>query len=211
MAFNRNSGGRGGDRGGFRPRPSFGGGRGGVWGRGGGERGPVEKNDAIFGNIGKACQVPFRPTSGKPIFCSSCFENKREGGDSRGGDRSYDNRTSVRSEDRPMFDATCADCGNACKVPFQPNGDKPVFCSDCFGSKKNAGGETSEGRVNLEEINGKLDKILSLLSPIEVAEQVIAEVVEKPAKKKSAKKAQEKVVVEETPTPEVTETPIEEV
>ena len=110
-----------------------------------------------------------------------------------------------------MFDATCADCGNACKVPFQPNGDKPVFCSDCFGSKKNAGGETSEGRVNLEEINGKLDKILSLLSPIEVAEQVIAEVVEKPAKKKSAKKAQEKVVVEETPTPEVTETPIEEV
>jgi len=208
MAFNRNSGGRGGDRGGFRPRPSFGGGRGGFGGRGGGDRGPVEMHDAICDNCGKSCQVPFRPTSGKPIFCSSCFENKREGGDSRGGERSYDNRTSGRGEDRPMFDATCADCGDNCKVPFQPNGDKPVFCSNCFGDKKNAGG-SGGGRVNLDEINAKLDKILGIISPtIEVA---TPEEVSKPAKKKSAKKAQEKVVVEETPTPEETETPVEEI
>ena len=33
---------------------------------------------------------------------------------------------------RQMFPATCAECGKATEVPFQPRGDKPVYCSDCF-------------------------------------------------------------------------------
>ena len=33
---------------------------------------------------------------------------------------------------RQMFDATCANCGNPCKVPFEPRNDRPVYCSDCF-------------------------------------------------------------------------------
>lgn len=38
-----------------------------------------------------------------------------------------------RGSDRPaLFDATCAQCGAACKVPFKPNGRKEVFCSKCF-------------------------------------------------------------------------------
>jgi CxxC-x17-CxxC domain-containing protein len=35
-----------------------------------------------------------------------------------------------------MYKATCSDCGKACEVPFRPSGDKPVFCSDCFGRKQ---------------------------------------------------------------------------
>ena len=27
-----------------------------------------------------------------------------------------------------MFDAVCAACGKACKVPFQPREDRPVYC-----------------------------------------------------------------------------------
>jgi CxxC-x17-CxxC domain-containing protein len=35
--------------------------------------------------------------------------------------------------DRPeMFKAICAECGSACEVPFKPNGNKPVLCSNCF-------------------------------------------------------------------------------
>ena len=34
--------------------------------------------------------------------------------------------------ERQMFDAVCADCGKACKVPFEPKNDRPVYCSDCF-------------------------------------------------------------------------------
>jgi CxxC-x17-CxxC domain-containing protein len=33
---------------------------------------------------------------------------------------------------REMFSATCSQCGNEAKVPFQPRGDKPVYCSNCF-------------------------------------------------------------------------------
>lgn len=53
------------------------------------------------------------------------------GGGSRGG-------YGGQSEDRQMFQATCAECGNACDVPFRPNGNKPVYCRDCF-AQINAG------------------------------------------------------------------------
>jgi CxxC-x17-CxxC domain-containing protein len=33
---------------------------------------------------------------------------------------------------RQMFPATCAECGKSTEVPFQPSGDRPVYCSDCF-------------------------------------------------------------------------------
>ena len=33
---------------------------------------------------------------------------------------------------REMHDAICASCGAACKVPFQPKEDRPVYCSECF-------------------------------------------------------------------------------
>ena len=36
-----------------------------------------------------------------------------------------------RSE-RQMYPATCATCGKETTVPFQPTGDKPVYCRDCF-------------------------------------------------------------------------------
>jgi CxxC-x17-CxxC domain-containing protein len=33
---------------------------------------------------------------------------------------------------REMFSATCSSCGKEAQVPFQPSGDKPVYCSECF-------------------------------------------------------------------------------
>ena len=36
---------------------------------------------------------------------------------------------------RQMFDAVCSECGNPCKVPFEPHDDRPVYCSDCFRNK----------------------------------------------------------------------------
>jgi CxxC-x17-CxxC domain-containing protein len=37
---------------------------------------------------------------------------------------------------REMFSATCSNCGKEARVPFQPRGDKPVYCSDCFEQKR---------------------------------------------------------------------------
>ena len=33
---------------------------------------------------------------------------------------------------REMHDATCAECGKTCQVPFKPDGSRPVHCSDCY-------------------------------------------------------------------------------
>ncbi len=46
---------------------------------------------------------------------------------------------------REMFTATCASCGNEARVPFQPRGDKPVYCSDCFRTQGGGGGGRSGG------------------------------------------------------------------
>ena len=37
---------------------------------------------------------------------------------------------------REMFEATCSSCGNVASVPFQPSGDKPVYCSSCFEQRR---------------------------------------------------------------------------
>ena len=52
-------------------RRDFGGRDGGRGFDRGGDR-PMYK--AICSNCGKDCEVPFRPTNGKPVYCSDCFE-----------------------------------------------------------------------------------------------------------------------------------------
>jgi CxxC-x17-CxxC domain-containing protein len=42
--------------------------------------------------------------------------------------------------ERQMFSVTCSNCGNEARVPFQPRGDKPVYCSDCFAKVRGEGG-----------------------------------------------------------------------
>lgn len=74
FGFNKRFDNREGDRGGF---------------RGGRDRGPSELFDAICSQCKKPCQVPFRPTTGKPIFCNNCFSGKKESND-RFPRRSYE-------------------------------------------------------------------------------------------------------------------------
>ena len=58
----------------------------------------------------------------EPSRCPSC----------RTARRNNDNRGSQRNGDRPMYDVICDSCGVATQVPFQPRGDKPVYCRECF-------------------------------------------------------------------------------
>ena len=66
------------------------------------------------------------------------FGRDRDGG--RGGGRFGGNRGGGRfGRDRPpreMHKATCAECGKECEVPFKPNGQKPVYCDECFQNHK---------------------------------------------------------------------------
>jgi len=47
---------------------------------------------------------------------------------------------------RQMFEITCSNCGKKDMVPFQPRGDRPVLCSDCF--RKQREGGLSETRAD---------------------------------------------------------------
>jgi CxxC-x17-CxxC domain-containing protein len=50
---------------------------GGYSGGGGYERAPREMFSATCSNCGREAQVPFRPTNGKPVYCSDCFKSQR--------------------------------------------------------------------------------------------------------------------------------------
>lgn len=57
---------------------SYGGGGYGGYGRSEGySRGPREMFSATCSNCGKEALVPFRPTSGKPVYCDDCFRAAR--------------------------------------------------------------------------------------------------------------------------------------
>ena len=63
----------------------------------------------------------------EPRRCPNCRRARKGamGGGENGG-------FADRRPPRQMFDATCASCGKEAKVPFEPRGDRPVYCSDCF-------------------------------------------------------------------------------
>lgn len=73
----------------------------------------------------------------EPSRCPSCRAARKAaresgsfGGASRGGERR-------------MYPAVCAQCGKQTEVPFQPRGDRPVYCSDCY--RAQGGGSSSGG------------------------------------------------------------------
>src|SRR3989344_5544976 len=64
-------------------------------GFGGGDR---EMHDAECSKCGKQCKVPFKPSGGKPVYCTDCFRSN-EGSDSRGSfaPRGQDHSSSAAS------------------------------------------------------------------------------------------------------------------
>jgi CxxC-x17-CxxC domain-containing protein len=65
----------------------------------------------------------------KPSRCGDCRAARK----AAGGGRSGPSRSGYGQ--REMFRATCSQCGGVAEVPFQPRGDKPVYCRDCFASR----------------------------------------------------------------------------
>jgi CxxC-x17-CxxC domain-containing protein len=76
----------------------------------------------------------------EPTRCPECRQARkqsRNSGDSYGGGSdSYGGGYSSGRGQREMHTTTCSSCGNPAQVPFVPSGDKPVYCSDCFQSRR---------------------------------------------------------------------------
>jgi CxxC-x17-CxxC domain-containing protein len=65
------------DGGGYSSGAGYSSGGGGYSSGGYSDRGPREMFSATCSSCGKEAQVPFRPTSGKPVYCSDCFRSQR--------------------------------------------------------------------------------------------------------------------------------------
>lgn len=59
-----------------------------------------------------------------PLRCKECRVKARANFNNHGGggDR----------QQRQSFPITCSNCGKQDTVPFEPKGDRPVLCRDCF-------------------------------------------------------------------------------
>lgn len=162
---------RGGDRGGkpsFGGKPRFGGSK-------GGDR-DVQLFKATCSECGKPCEVPFKPSGDKPVYCKDCFNNKRDDNDSRGG--------------RPSFND---------RAPRRDFGDKPKFRSDDRPAYKAAPASDDTKKI-MSEISTKLDKLINAVERMaeagkaatqkEEVKKVVAKAVdsEKPKKKVAKKK-----------------------
>jgi CxxC-x17-CxxC domain-containing protein len=174
---------QGGNKGGFR------GGNGGKssfqkksWGN---DRGGTQMHKAICSDCGKTCEVPFRPSGDKPVFCNDCFSGKRDGGDMRGNRRGLDRAPKKDFVDQSVSRVT--DVARASSV------DEVL-------------------RKQVSEMNVKLDRLVNLLersyesnkevalqktviqvSPKKETKKTISKVVSKPVSKKvSVKKVASK-------------------
>jgi len=65
-----------------------------------------------------------RGYTNEPKRCPSCRQARKA--------ERYGNSGSGYRSPRQMFPVKCAQCGKDTEVPFEPRGDKPVYCSDCY-------------------------------------------------------------------------------
>ena len=66
-----------------------------------------------------------------PKRCKPCRMAKKN---DQGGGSGY---RSAPSQGTPVI---CSGCGQPTTVPFEPRGDRPVFCRDCYQARKGSGG-----------------------------------------------------------------------
>ena len=75
----------------------------------------------------------------EPRRCTSCRQaRKAERGDSGGYRGGGGGGGGYGSSERRMYPAVCAECGQSTEVPFEPRGDRPVYCRDCFAKRSPA-------------------------------------------------------------------------
>ncbi len=77
------------------------------------------------------------------------------GGGNRFGGRDGGDRDGGRGGDRPMHKATCSQCNASCELPFRPKGDRPVYCSNCFGKQGDGDGRSNKFGGERNERHGR--------------------------------------------------------
>lgn len=106
-------------------------------------REPVTMHQAVCDQCGKSCDVPFRPTEGKPIYCNDCF-----------GGRKSDN-----------------DRGNK-KFSQEKFNNHKAFARGDFRSSSNKG-NNNELKEQLVILNSKMDRLIKAVESIKNAKSQV--------------------------------------
>lgn len=136
-------GGREGGRGGFNRsggRGGFGGGRP-DFKRGGRDGGRGDMFSAICAACRKQCEVPFRPSGDKPVYCNECFHSHRE------APRTEYMRRDERERDTREAPRHFSPAGFAPSAPKFQGDDKRI----------------DDLKKQLETVNAKLDAIMKVI------------------------------------------------
>jgi len=104
-----------------------------------GRRSDNRMYSAVCDKCGRDCQVPFKPTGSKPIYCSQCFEEQSGNSDRRRSSFRDDRRSAPRNNYRRSYSP-----------------------------RSNNGGGNNQFLTNLtkkvEHLSSQLDQIIKLLS-----------------------------------------------
>ncbi|MFH1905583.1 MAG: CxxC-x17-CxxC domain-containing protein [bacterium] len=131
-----------------------------------------QMHEATCDKCGKQCEVPFKPTEGKPVYCSDCFE--KTGNSSRYGDR----------------DSRRPDRGG-----YNRSGGRD---SGRFSSRDSGSNKPDQFIKEFDQLNRKLDTILKALE-VPRNEQVVEKPVKEP--KKTEIKVEKKKIVKKKEQP----------
>jgi len=166
-------------------------------------------------------------------------------GGSRGGFGGGKSFGGNRGGDREMFQATCSECNKRCDVPFRPTGEKPVYCNDCFGGKRDGsfdkGGRDSRDfghksdskndfqarsesnkshddlKRQVEMLNTKLDALIKMVqslprsTSVEPSKESLKSVVEKAQKSKGIVASTKKAAKTTTKAPVKKSAPVKKI
>ena len=127
-----------------------------------------------------------------------------------------------------MFSAVCAECHEKCEVPFRPNNSKPVYCNNCFSSKREGSShdypkrdfspaprnnqfeerQPSDFKKQFDALHTKLDKLIGIMEKnfapatpmqqIEHIEEKIKKVLANPKRDEKKAKKTEKKKAKKT-------------
>ncbi len=61
----------------------------------------------------------------EPSRCRDCRDARKRERESGGS-----------GQGRQLYKVVCAQCGMETEVPFQPRGDRPVYCRECFQNRR---------------------------------------------------------------------------
>jgi len=158
---------------------------------GGRDSGRPLLHDAVCDECGKDCQVPFRPSGDKPIYCSDCFEKKGGRDSGRSSWRGSRNRSFDHGDSRGSSGGNTGDRGTlqlAEKIgTLNTKLDRIIDLLASGGEKKPSSIEV-RSRKNKKLSKPKADKMIEVVSTVKDKEiDLTASEAKVKPKKKSRK------------------------